>query len=247
MSSGEKCIIDKSVSVPLHTQIEDYIRAQLLTQAWPPSSKIPSESELSALFGVSRMTVRNVITKFVHSGEINRVPGKGTFVAERKIETVPLTYNGIREQLETQGNEVRTQLLVNELVDPTPELFKVFGESIINTKIHRIVRVRYVKNEPFSYHISYVPEPYAPDIADQDLVDSQLCHILAEHYNLARSRVTETLESVVANKDEAKHLKVKQGQPLIMLTDTIYNENGVIFEYSKVIFKLEQIKLRFEV
>lgn len=49
------------------------------------------------------------------------------------------------------------------------------------------------------------------------------------------------------SSDEAKHLKVKQGQPLIMLTDTIYNENGVIFEYSKVIFKLEQIKLRFEV
>ena len=61
---------------------------------------IPSENELSKECGVSRMTVRNVITKLVQEGLLFRIPGKGTYVSEPKIIADTLSYAGIREQLE---------------------------------------------------------------------------------------------------------------------------------------------------
>ena len=45
-------------SVPLHTQLRDVLRARILDGEYPQDSQMPSESELGALFKVSRITVR---------------------------------------------------------------------------------------------------------------------------------------------------------------------------------------------
>jgi len=76
MSSGP----DTS-KVPLYLQIRDYMKSQISSQAFRADDQIPTEAELMAQFGVSRVTVISAIKQLVEEGLVYRVSGKGTFVA----------------------------------------------------------------------------------------------------------------------------------------------------------------------
>ena len=65
MDCGTLFALDKTNAKPLHIQIEESILQKLESKEWAPGKLIPSENELSHIYGVSRTTVRNVITKLV--------------------------------------------------------------------------------------------------------------------------------------------------------------------------------------
>lgn len=238
-------MLDRNSAKPLHTQLEEMIRKNLQTGAWAPGSLIPSENELSHENGVSRMTARNVITKLVQEGELFRIPGKGTFVAEQKIEAKSLSYEGIREQLERLGYEVRTRLLEVQTSTGGPDVDRKL-QTDANSKVYVVRRLRTVKGTPLSLHTSYVPVGLAPGLDSLNLVDEQLCSILSKNYGLTRDKIYEELESVAATKEEAELLDVPAGHPLLLLQDTIVDQNGVPFEYAKVVFRGDKLKLKLE-
>ena len=98
-------LLDKASAKPLYVQMEELFWGKLDSGEWSPGALIPSENELSHMYGISRTTVRNVITKLVQEEVLFRIPGKGTYVAEPKIVAQSLSYAGIREQLEKMGFE----------------------------------------------------------------------------------------------------------------------------------------------
>jgi GntR family transcriptional regulator len=81
-------------------------------------------------------------------------------------------------------------------------------------------------------------------LTKENLEKEQLCVILNEEYGLQRKRVDETLESVSASSEEAKLLNTKKDRPLLLLRDVIYSSDGLPFEYTKVIFKGDKIKIK---
>lgn len=237
-------MLDKSSAKPLYVQMEEWVRTQLDTGAWAPGSLIPSENELGHTLGISRMTARNVITKLVQEGFLFRIPGKGTFVKEHKFEAKSLSYEGIRQQLERMGYEVSTKLLGVEICKNIKECHYLNVDK--NTPVYVIRRLRIAKGIPLSIHTSYVPVDLAPGLEKLDLVDEQLCSILGKNYNLNRAKTIEELESAAATKEEAGLLEIQPGHPLLLLHDTIVNENNIPYEYAKVVFRGDKIKLKFE-
>jgi GntR family transcriptional regulator len=238
-------MLDRASSKPLHAQMEELIRKNLEAGIWAPGAIIPSENELGLKYGVSRMTARSVVTKLVQEGMLFRIPGKGTFVAEQKIEAKSLSYEGIREQLERLGYEVFTKLIGVRKgkgnKDARSKLQLGDGEQV-----YTVLRLRSVKEMPLSLHTSYIPVRLAPQLESLNLVDEQLCYILSKNYGLNRERIFEELESVAATEDEAAWLKIQPGHPLLLLQDTIADPDGVRFEYAKVVFRGDKIKLKLE-
>ncbi|MFY9396111.1 MAG: GntR family transcriptional regulator [Saccharofermentanales bacterium] len=238
-------MLDRSSPIPLHVQLEEIIRDKLASDFFSPGSKFPSENELCAKYGISRMTARNVMSRFVQDGTLIRVPGKGTFVAECKIEARPLSSEGIREQLEQQGYEVETVLL-SIVMGEGKDFYHHKLMVPADEKIYAVKRLRSVKGQPFSIHDSFIPASLAPGLAKLNLVDDQLCNILSREYQLSRAKVYEILESIAATKEEAELLDVTAGHPLLLLKDTVVDESGTPFEYAKVVFRGDKIKVRLE-
>ena len=88
MAAGEtagRVSIDHHSPVPKYSQLRE-ILLDLVETELAADQSIPSERELSARFGLSRMTVRQSVDHLVSEGRLYRVQGKGTFVARPKIE-----------------------------------------------------------------------------------------------------------------------------------------------------------------
>jgi len=238
-------MLERGSRIPLHSQIENLMRENLSNSIWEPGGAIPSENELSSNYGVSRMTVRNVITKLVQEDLLERIPGKGTYVRERKIFAKSLSYGGVREQLEEMGYEVTTKLVFIKKKTVNEKINLIFNSSP-NTIFYEIQRLRFVKGVPLSIHTSYVPLAFCVGLEKEDLENEQLCIVLNKTFNLKQGKMNETLESVAATKKEAEILQVKTGHPLLLLEDIIMKEDGTPYEYAKVVFRGDKYKIHLE-
>lgn len=238
-------ILDRNSSTPLYVQLKNIIRTKISSEEWSPDSPIPSENELCNIYGISRMTARSVITQLVSEGLLYRIAGKGTYVSESKLEITSLSYTGLRHQLEAQGRSVETKLISLEVVPCDDYIAKKLNIPP-KEMIYKIKRLRSVDNIPVCYYKTYVPCSLSPGLEKKDLENEQLCKILSVNYALNRSKVTETLESYIADAPKAELLNIPPGFPLLLLQNRISTSSDVIFEYTRVYFRGDKIKLRME-
>jgi GntR family transcriptional regulator len=237
--------LDRDASMPLYLQLASLLRGRIESGEWKPGQKIPSENELNRLYGVSRMTARQVLAQLVNEDLLFRVQGKGTFVAHRKISTRSPAYMGIREQLEGMGYAVDTKVLANRIVRADERVARAL-RIVHGERVHEIRRLRLLPDdEPISLHVSYVPERLAPHIDADDLVARQLCVVLEEDHGLRMSKVSESLESTLPTAQEARTLKIRRTTPLLLLTHEIADPAARLFEFSRILFRGDKLRLQF--
>ncbi len=78
--------LDRSSFVPLYYQLQELIKEQIESGGWKPRDRLPSEAELARRYAVSRVVVRQALAILQDDGQIVRVQGRGTFVAEPKLD-----------------------------------------------------------------------------------------------------------------------------------------------------------------
>lgn len=238
-------MLDKHGPLPLHIQLENIIIQKIEDEEWPANASIPSENELCKIYGISRMTVHSALNHIAEAGLVYRVPGKGTFVSPPKIVSTPPTRIGIREQLEQQGYETSTKIIGVEVRVPPAKAAKALGIGR-SELIYIIRRVRYIKGEPLSYHISYIPSKLFPGLENQNFADEQMCDIMEKQYHCEIVRRLETLEAVTATPEEASLLSVRTACPLLLLENTVFTFHDSPVEFTKIIFRGDKIKLKLE-
>ena len=238
-------MLERENPKPLYSQLRDILRTKIENEEWKPNQLIPSENELSKIYGVSRMTARSVVMQLNREGLVYRVQGKGTFVSEPKITTESLSYMGIREQLEKMGYQTSTQLLSLQILTCSERVAQRLKVSV-GTKVYELKRMRYVRGEPLSIHISYMVMEKCPNLESLDLEGEQLCVLLSRNYGLNRCEVIETLESTQASPEEAKLLEIHPKYPLLLLEDIISDSKGKPFEYTIVLFRGDKIKIQIK-
>lgn len=75
----------KRRAVPLHAEVADVLRHQILSGELSSGAKLPALSQLTAQLGVSRMTVVQAMNSLEEEGLIDRFSGRGTFVRDIKL------------------------------------------------------------------------------------------------------------------------------------------------------------------
>jgi GntR family transcriptional regulator len=112
--------------------------------------------------------------------------------------------------------------------------------------VYAIHRLRSVHGEPISLHHSYVPAHLAPGLVERDTAAEQLCVVLERDYGLGMRRVREHLESGSAGPEEGQLLGLPAGRPVLRLEDVIADAGGTVFEYSRIVFRGDKIRIRFD-
>ena len=74
------------MSITKYKKIYDEIVQLILTNKWAVGSNMKSENELIDFFGVSRITIRNVLSMLENEGRILRSRGKATLILDRLLQ-----------------------------------------------------------------------------------------------------------------------------------------------------------------
>lgn len=77
-------------SSPLESQIVEILIERIRNGEYPLESRLPSESEFAAEFGVSRTTVRSALASLAANGLVKRIHGVGTFISHANRIANPL-------------------------------------------------------------------------------------------------------------------------------------------------------------
>jgi DNA-binding LacI/PurR family transcriptional regulator len=67
--------------ISLHVQLHNQLRELILSGRWDGGTRIPSENQLTSHLNISRSTVRLALQRAELEGLVERLPGKGTYVA----------------------------------------------------------------------------------------------------------------------------------------------------------------------
>ncbi len=89
--------------LPLYAQIKEALREGILDGTYRQHERIPSESDLMASYGVSRITVRQALGDLENEQLIFKIPGKGAFVSRPKPFQQLAKLQGFAEAVGARG------------------------------------------------------------------------------------------------------------------------------------------------
>ncbi len=223
--------IDKDVPIPYHYQLREILRQEIVTGRWPVNEKIASERDLCTLFDVSRPTVRAAIDALVDEGLLRREKGRGTFVAEPKIEEGLLqTPFGFSDSMRAQGITFTTTVLGIE-TQPAPPLVAQELRLPEGAPVIVLNRLRTILDAPVLLVLSYLPLALFPGLEREDFRKVSLYEVLRSKYGMTMARARRYMEAVPAGKQEADLLAIRVGAPLMLIASTTFTESGLPFEY----------------
>lgn len=220
--------------------IEDIARLGL-----HPGDLLPGEHKLCAQFGVSRTVVRQALSQLKQQGVIERVKGKGTFVAHQKTpESLVHTLTGLYEEVAARGGHVHSEVRRQEIILAEDEVADALGIPPA-TPVVVIERLRYVDNEPWSWTTTYLPHEVGVLVLHDDLRDQSLYALLATH-NIRAVRGVRSAEAASANEEQGALLKVGAGQALLVLRSIGYDENDRPMEYFVAYHRGDRSRFEFQ-
>ena len=140
-----------------HVQVREYVRTLVAGAA--PGSPAPSERELVHRFGVARMTVRQAMDALVVEGLLERIPGRGTFVARPRRTASRLT--SYTEEMSRRGLLAESQTLLARREQAGPGVARALNVSEGDAVIHWR-RLRRADAQPMCIEDAYLNEVLLP-------------------------------------------------------------------------------------
>ena len=208
--------LDGSSLTPLYQQVLEDIKASIASGAYPPGSRIPSEAELSELYGVSRVTVRRAIEELSGEGYLVRRQGKGTYVNQRKLtrkirQTSDVqSFSSLCQQM---GMTPGAQVLERQIVPVQAEEQRFFGDTC--TQLVYVSRLRTADGIPIMTENNYFPLPTFAFLLDEPLEDVSLFSLIRERTGLSPDRCCGSIiEIALADAHTAQQLAISPGDPL---------------------------------
>ncbi|MGC8778569.1 MAG: GntR family transcriptional regulator, partial [Candidatus Caldatribacteriaceae bacterium] len=156
-------------SVPLYQQLKNILKGQILSGILKPGDQIPSETDLSRIYGVSQITVRQAVKSLVEEGFLYRKQGRGTFVASPKLRRrLPKLYSFSEDMVEL-GLQPSSKLLEETVIEADEELAELLRLPPSNRRVNKLVRVRIANGEPILIERTLIPVYLCPDLFTEDL------------------------------------------------------------------------------
>ena len=207
------------MSTPKYKIIYDQIVKFILTDVWPVGSNMKSENELIKLFGVSRLTIRNVLNILENEGRILRSRGKATLILDRLLQNKKQTeIKDFAVTLNADYKLIDVEVVKNNFM-------KKFKNS---SSLYYIKRLRRLKNnELYLISRAYIPFEIIGDKVNKKIFkDKNLLEVLINQFKIKISRSDQELLAITLNNNDADLFKITQGYPAILNTWNMYDKSN---------------------
>jgi GntR family transcriptional regulator len=209
--------------LPLYAQVKAQLIERIQSGDWKPGELIPNEFVLAKDLGVSQGTVRKALGEMTAEKLLLRRQGRGTFVAQHTPESTMFRFFNFYD--ENGGHVAPETIWVRSRsgVAKPGERLKLWLES--GDRVVRISRLRGRDGRPFAYEEICVPEALFPGLADCEIPNTLYDHF-QRNYGVTVTGGEEKLTAVAAPEQQAGHLDVAVGAPLLQLDRQTFSLDG---------------------
>jgi GntR family transcriptional regulator, N-acetylglucosamine utilization regulator len=234
--------LDRQSALPLYYQIQQRLLKEIRDGSLKPGQLVPSEQEISARLGVSRMTARQALKSLCDLGVAYSERGKGTFVFPFKLEKGFRQVLSFTEETRASGSRPGSKVLSFESVVPDEE---VAGALRLKpkAKVFRLRRVRLVDSAPVGIECSYLPMHLYPDLDQKFDPSTSLYRALEEFYGIQIHLTDEVAEAGLLDASQARLLRASSGAPAFFFTRTSYVRSGEPVEFVKSVYRGDRYKI----
>ena len=240
--------IDRSSPIPLYYQLQEILKQEIDNERWKPGELLPSEAEMNAMFGVSRTVIRQALDVLEGDGQVYRVKGKGTIVAEPKFryeavgaavawgrtnEASPRVCSVISEQWVPVGGHVGRLLEVHA------------SETVLE-----LTFVQCSQRTPASLTQMFLRAEATPALARVELPllskgGPEALVQLHDRFDLRIGESKVSIEATRANRFEAECLDISEATPVFLVGSLEVGEDGRPVAFSRTVVRSDQF--RFDV
>lgn len=195
-------------------RVKQYLKQELANGRWPPEALMPSEAELVAQFGVSRMTVNRAFRELQTEGLIERVQGVGTFAAPLHRVSSTLTIRDLHEEIVARGHRHDAQVHLAREESAAPALAQQLGVSSGARVFHTLI-VHFEDGVPLQCEDRFVNPARAPDYLNNDFTRITPTLYLLQVAPLWQAQYS--IEASAPTAQEAKLLKIGVAEPCLVI------------------------------
>jgi len=228
---------------PIYVQLVTLFRRRIETGEWKIGHQIPSLDELAAELGVARATVRHAIGFLESEGLIGRYRGRGTFVLSTpKSEIwhdIPTDWSASVDQTSDIKMEWLECRAARQLPTPSHPGGKLAPAYQFMRRLHRrngipyLVGTTYVERSLFD-RVGKKGFNDAPFRVLQRVVDDQI------------GSAEQTIIVGTADLEIANHLDVPINSPIVILTRSVFDKNGVLIYESTGHHRGDLVRVRMK-
>ncbi|MCS6828574.1 MAG: phosphonate metabolism transcriptional regulator PhnF [Caldilinea sp.] len=229
---------------PLYQQIKERLTVAIRAGEFEPHQRLPSERELSEQYGVSRMTVRQALQALVRDGLLYTRVGKGTFIAEPKIDQQLRRLTGFSQDVTARGGIPSSRVLEAQVVEATPEVAAALRMTP-GSEVIRLARLRLSNGTPLAIETAHLPFARFQGLLSHDFAVESLYKVLEQEYGVALTEAEQVLEAAVADVDEVRLLELTPPAAVMRMQRLTVDSEGAPVEYVLSSYRGDRYKFRF--
>ncbi|MGW1891210.1 GntR family transcriptional regulator [Streptomyces sp. NPDC002004] len=237
-ATAETAGAGRTARVPKYYRLKRHLLD--MTETLPPGTPVPPERTLAAEFDTSRTTVRQALQELVVEGRLERIQGKGTFVAKPKVSQA-LQLTSYTEDMRAQGLEPTSQLLDIGYITADDTLAELL-DIATGGRVLRIERLRLASGEPMAIETTHLSAKRFPALRRSLVKYTSLYTALAEVYGVRLAEAEETIETSLATPREAGLLGTDVGLPMLMLSRHSLDGEGRPVEWVRSVYRGDRYK-----
>jgi len=208
-----------------YVRVKQHLKDGLAAGRWPPGALMPSEAELVAEFGVSRMTVNRALRELQGEGLVSRTQGVGTFAAPLHHVSSTLTLRDLHEEIESRGHRHHAVVQVLRAEKAPAALARQLGLPVGGRVFHSLI-VHHENGVPLQCEDRYVSPACCPGYLEADFTATTPTQLLFETTALWRAQYA--IEAAAPTAEEARLLGIGTREPCLVVTRRTFTRDAPI-------------------
>ncbi len=233
----------KDAAAPLWVQLRNVLADAIASPVVEPDTRLPSESALCHMFGVSRPIVRLALDSLAASQLVVKVPRQGAFVASRKRDADFASLNtGLFGEMISKGHKVETEIVAMNRSAPTEtERARLWLPA--RSDVFRVRRIYSLDGVPTALTLLVLAGHRVKGIERHVVNNRSVYRVMREHYGLEVSRSERWFEATMATPEQAHRLAMPHPSPGLSICSIGLTEDNVPIEYYDTFYNTARTRI----
>jgi GntR family transcriptional regulator len=240
--------LPESSPLPLWFQIAERLRDAISKGEFTPGDTLPSESQLNAIFGISRSTSRAALDKLEQEGLIVRKSGKGSIVVRPRIDQPANEMLGFSDDMKRRGLKPSYSTLFAGRAKAPMEVAEALGVKV-RSSIYQSRRLLKANDAPIGIAVSWLSPTFlqggGPPSATA-LNEGSLYEWLQREFGAKVVRASEYIEAAVVDSEMAAELHLTKGAAVLIIRRQSFGEDNLPIEYAVLYYRADRYRLQLE-